>query len=91
MPDALESLAGLRPGSTLRVGQVTLLAIERVAVRSCHGEAWGWLSAVVEPFAIVVRDPVGARAIGIDGAPMDLGILVERVPGLAAILDRASG
>ncbi len=91
MPDDLDSLAGLRPGATLRVGPFSVLAIERVVVRSSHGEAWGWLSASVEPFAVVVRDPLGMRAIGLDGAPMELGNLVERVPGLAAILDGGSG
>lgn len=68
-----------------------MLAIERVAVRSCHEETWGWISAVLEPFAVVVRDPHGTRAIGMDGAPMELGTLVERVPGLAEILEGASG
>ena len=67
-----------------------MLAIERVAVRSCHGESWGWISVVLEPFAVVVRDPLGTRAIGMDGEPMELGNLVERVPGLAEILEGAS-
>lgn len=91
MPDDPASLSGLRPGASLRIGGASVLAIERVAVRSSHGEAWGWISAVVEPVAVVVRDPLGTRAIGMDGAPMELGTLVERVPGLAAILEMASG
>ncbi|MGA8890193.1 MAG: hypothetical protein WB493_01405 [Anaeromyxobacteraceae bacterium] len=68
---------------------MSVLAIERVAVSSWHGETWGWVSAVVEPVAVVVRDPLGTRAIGMDGAPMEFGILVEQVPGLAAILEGA--
>ncbi len=72
----------LRAGRPLRVGDVTLLAIERAVVRSGRGALGMWVTAALEPYALVVRDAGGVRAVGVDGAAVSLEQLRGRIPGL---------
>ncbi len=86
MPERTGRMDALRAAMPLRVGSSTLLPIERVAVHSGRG-AWGaWVSAVVEPYALIVRDSGGIRVIDIDGIAVSLEDLRERIPGLDALL-----
>jgi uncharacterized spore protein YtfJ len=76
----------LRAGPPLRVGGVTLLPIERVVVRPHRAAQGGWVTAALEPYALVVRDAGGVRVVEIDGAATSLEQLGERVSGLDAWL-----
>jgi hypothetical protein len=89
MPEGPSRGKGFRAGAPLRIGATTLLAIERIAVRTERGDAWRWFSAVLEPHALVVRDAQGIRALGIGAAPVLLEDLRRDVPDLDRLLDGA--
>ena len=65
---------------------LNLLPVERVVVRSVRGARQAWLSVTREPYAVVVRDGAGLRALGIDGEAKPLDALREMVPGLDELL-----
>ncbi len=72
----------LRAGRPLRVGDVTLLAIERAVLRSGRGALGMWVTAALEPYALVVRDAGGVRVLEIGGAAVPLEQLRGRIPEL---------
>jgi hypothetical protein len=76
----------VRAGTPLRVGPVTLLPIERVVVHSVMGALGAWFTAAKEPYALVVRDAGGVRALDIGATVVSLEALREEVPGLDAVL-----
>jgi len=86
MPERGGRTETLHAGRPLVVGAVTLLPIERVVVRSVPGGTHLWFSATKEPYALVVRDADGVRAVGIGAAAVPLEELRERIPGLEAML-----
>lgn len=75
-----------RAGRPLRVGDVTLLPVERAVIRSGAGDAGCWLGALKAPVAVVVCDAGGVRALGPDSAALALDALVAETPGLADVL-----
>ena len=86
MPERARRIETLRAGPPLRVGEVTLLPVERVVVRSRPDARGGWVMAAVEPYALVVRDGRGLRVVELEGVAVSLEQLRERVPGLDASL-----
>jgi hypothetical protein len=86
MPERAGHTETLRPGTPLRVGRVILLPIERVVVRWQAGALGACLGAAKEPYALVVRDDGGLRAVDAGATEVSLGRLRERVPGLDAVL-----
>lgn len=86
MPERARPIETVRAGIPLRVGGVTLLTIERVVVRSSRMARGAWVTAAVEPQAVVVRDAAGVRLVALDGAASSLEQLRERIPGLDALL-----
>ena len=65
---------------------MTLLPIERVAVHSGTGALGAWFTAAKEPYALVVRDADGIRALDIGATAVSLEALREGIPGLDAVL-----
>ena len=86
MPERARRIETVRAGIPLRVGGVTLLTIERVVVRSSRMARGAWVTAAVEPQAVVVRDAAGVRLVALDGVAISLEQLRERIPGLDALL-----
>lgn len=86
MPERASRTATVRAGAPLRVGSTTLLPIERVVVHSGVGALGAWFTAAKEPYALVVRDAGGIRALDIGAAAGSLEALREEVPGLDAVL-----
>jgi len=86
MPERTSHAETVRAGTPLRVGSVTLLPIERVVVRSDMGALGAWFTAAKEPYALVVRDAGGIRALDIGATPVSLEALREGIPGLDAVL-----
>lgn len=87
MPEHGVQSGTLRAGRPLTVGAVTVLPIERTA---SHADCLGthaWISFFREPYALVVRDAAGVRALGIGGEAISLERLRASVPGLDALLD----
>lgn len=76
----------LRAAGPLRIGDVTLLAIERVRIQSALGDGGCWISALKEVHAVIVSDANGVRALARDSSDIPLDALIEEVPGLAALL-----
>lgn len=62
------------------------MPIERVRVHVVNAGTGVWGSGTVEPYALVVRDANGTRAVGIDAASVSLERLKEEVPALAEVL-----
>lgn len=86
MPERAPRIETVRAAIPLRVGDATVLTIERVVVRSSRMARGAWVTAAVEPQAVVVRDAAGVRLVELDGEAMSLEQLRERIPGLDALL-----
>ena len=86
MPECTSHTETVRAGTPLQVGAVTLLPIERVVVHSGMGALGAWFTAAKEPYALVVRDAGGIRALDIGAMGVSLEALRERIPGLDAVL-----
>lgn len=80
----------LRAADPLRVGDVTLVPIERVEVRSEIGDSGCWIGASKEVFAVVVCDAGGVRALAPDSSVIALDAVIEQMPDLGAILSGLS-
>ncbi len=78
-----ESLRAARP---LRFGAATVLPVERTVVRSSRASHGIWASAALEPYALVVSDADGIRAVALDGGSLPLQRLRERLPEVADLL-----
>ncbi len=90
MPDRAVRLETVRAARALRVGSVTLLAIERVVVRGGRGTLGAaWLLAAVEPYALVASGPDGVRVVATWAPGISIEELRERIPGLDAALAAA--
>lgn len=76
----------LRAAGPLRVGDVTLVLVERAVIRSGRGDAGCWVGAFKEPFAVVLCDAGGIRALSADSTEIPLDDLIQETPNLAAIL-----
>ncbi len=86
MPESARRFENVRAATPVRLGDVLLLAIERVVVRSGRAGRGAWVLAAAEPYALVVRDAGGARAIELDGTAIPLERLREQVPELDGLL-----
>jgi hypothetical protein len=86
MPERTSHTETVRAGTPLRLESVTLLPIERVVVHSGMGALGAWFTAAKEPYALVVRDAGGLRALDIGATVVSLEALRELVPGLDAVL-----
>jgi hypothetical protein len=86
MPERATRTETVRAGTPLRVGSVTLLPVERVVVRSDVGALGAWFTAAREPYALIVRDAGGIRALDAGGAAVSLETLRDAIPGLDAAL-----
>ena len=80
----------LRAASPLRVGDVTLVPIERVWIRSDMGDRGCWISAFKEASAVVLCDASGVRALAMDSSEIPLDNLIREIPDLGAILAKLS-
>ncbi len=81
MPERPADKETLRAGEPLRIGNLTLLPIERVATHTGGGASHVWFSASKEPVALVVRDAKGVRSIGIETV-LSIEQLQAQIPGL---------
>lgn len=71
----------------LRDRQRTLVLVESVRAdrhRSRHG---CHVHGERQPLAVVVRTPTACYALDLQNRPLELAGLLDRVPGLAAMLD----
>lgn len=83
-------MAALRAACPLRVGEVTLVVVERTGIWSDRGDAGCWMSAIKLPVAVVVWDAGGVRALATDSSDIALDDLIEETPNLGTILSELS-
>jgi hypothetical protein len=88
MPERALRVETLQAGAPVVVGAVTLLPVERLVVQGVPGGASTWVSASKEPYALIVRDAAGMRAIGVDARPIPMESLRAGMRGLDAALAR---
>lgn len=81
----------LRAAKPLRIGEVTLVPIERARIQSALGDTGYMVSACKEACAVVVSDANGVRALATGASEVTLDTLIEEVPGLAAVLSELEG
>ena len=86
MPERNIQTETLRAVAPVTVGSVTLLPIERVVLHSDRGNTRVWFSVTKKPYALVVRDAGGLRAVDTDSVSVPLAELREKIPGLDALL-----
>jgi hypothetical protein len=77
----------VRAATAVRVGSVTLLPIERVVLHAERAGHVAWVTAAVEPLALVVRDAGGVRVVDVGAPAPSLEQLRERIAGLDAALE----
>ena len=82
MPECHQRSAVVRPGAPLTIGSVTLLPIERVVLHAHGNRALRWISVAKEPYALIVRDASGVRALDGNAMAVTLDALRKTVPGL---------
>jgi hypothetical protein len=75
-----------RAGAAVTVGDVTIVPIDQVSVRSHRMRSLIWLFAAKEPVAVVVRGPQGTQALDLEGQRLPLDELARKVPGLERVL-----
>ena len=89
MPERGGRLERLRLAAPLRVGGATLVLVERVAVRAERGRSGAWVSAGVEPYALVVRQGGRTTALAVGAAAVSMERLREQIRGIDGLLDGA--
>lgn len=76
----------LRVASPLRIGDFTLVPVERAEIRSDMGEAGCLVGAFKAVHAIVVADASGVRALAADSSDIPLDDLIRETPYLDDVL-----
>ena len=76
----------LRVGTSVVIGEITIVPIERVSISSDKVHHCSWFSGLKEPVAIVVIESGGLRAIDMKACDLSLVELARNVPGLDRIL-----
>lgn len=72
----------VRAGTPVVLGAMILLPIERLVWRADRTSARIWFSMHKEPWALIVQDGDGTRAVDMDAMPLPLEELSRAVPGL---------
>jgi hypothetical protein len=86
MPEPGRRSEAFRAGVPLVVGAVTVVPIGRTVSHADRGRTHAWFSIAIEPYALVVRDPAGLRALGIGEVAVSIEQLRHRVPEIDALL-----
>ena len=75
-----------RAGTSIRLGSITLLPVERSVMHVARTGPGLWCWCDKAPHALLVRDAGGVRAVGSDAAPVDVARLRALLPDLDALL-----
>jgi len=89
MPDSRTHSETLQAGAPITVGSLVLVPIERVVRNVDVSEMGLWFSFEKEPYALVVRDANGARAVNVEAVAVSIEELCARIPGFDALLASA--
>lgn len=76
----------LRVGTAAQVGDVTLIPLFRIELSRIQQADFLWLNGTAEPFAVVIIEPGGTRAVAVDEGELDVERLVQQMPELEALV-----
>lgn len=89
MPDSRRHSETLQAGAPVTVGALFLVPIERVVTHVDIGEMGLWFSFEKEPYALVVRDANGTRAVNVEAVAVSIEELRAKIPGFDDLLASA--
>jgi len=75
----------LQPAAPIVVGDVTLVIIARLSIQANITGHGCWLRASKQPYALVIRDAQGLRALDMAGRRLATAELPDDIPGLESI------
>ena len=75
-----------RAGSPVRVGEVTIVPLERVAVHHGGGKDRLWAYVCKEPVGVVVVSAGETWALNVQGERVPLETYIDRIDGLRSVL-----
>ena len=76
----------LYAGIPLTAGKFTLIPVEHLVLQTKTESTYDWLVAFKEPYAIIVCDSNGVRALNLKDKQLSLEDLIQTVPGLGTIV-----
>ena len=77
-------------GAAKTVGDITLIPLFTIQTFCIEQQNMFWLNGTVEPFAVVIIEPAGVRAVGVDEGDLAVDVLAEKIPELDAVIRRWS-
>ena len=77
----------LQAGIPLTTGKFTLIPVEHLFLKTKIESTYDWLVAFKEPYAIIVCDSNGVRALSLKDKPLSLEDLFQTVPDLGALVE----
>jgi hypothetical protein len=89
MPERKTHGETLQAGAPITVGALVLVPIERVERHVDIGESGLWFSFEKVPYALVIRDAYGTRAVNVEAVAVSLEELRAKIPGFDALLASA--
>lgn len=75
----------LEPGKPIVLGHCTLLIINRLTIDADSAGAGYWLQGSKEPYALMIREEQGLRAVDMAGREIAIEKLIETIPELETI------
>jgi len=75
----------LLAGTPIAVGDSTLLVIARLVIEPARVDRGCWLYASKAPYALVIRDARGLRALDMMGRRLSLAELAKDLPELESL------
>jgi len=75
-------MIGLRAGEPVAVGDMVVIAVERVSIHASEGDGGRWVAAEKRPVAVCLVADEEVRAFDLDGSELSALWLSDRVPGL---------
>lgn len=77
----------LQLSAPLHLGQARVVVVSRTHLLASHAAPWQWIVASKQPWAIVIRDSLGLRAVDPGGTPLPIEPLCQALPALRAFVD----
>ena len=72
----------LQAGTPIVIDNATLIIITRLSIEADSTGYMYWLQASKEPYALVIRDAHGLRALDMSGRRLAISELIDDVSGL---------
>jgi len=80
----------LRAGNPIVAGEVTIVPIEHCYIMSIIEDVGSCFYGLKEPFAIIICDAIGIRAIDTEGIEISVESLIKKISDLGALLESST-